>query len=67
MGITQSCFRIFSKEPLQNLEKPSSPGGGGGDEEFSWDKRKEINLSDYTIEDIYEGEVGKMPGEINGN
>ena len=67
MGISQSCLRAFSRgsDPLQKLAEDASGAGAGGGG-FSWDKREEINLGDYTFEDIHEGEVGKMPGDIKG-
>ena len=35
--------------------------------EYSWDKkRREVDLSKFTVENVLAGEVGRAPGEING-
>ncbi|PSN42308.1 Protein XRP2 [Blattella germanica] len=34
--------------------------------EYSWDKRDAVNLKDYTIENIEDGDVWRLPGSING-
>ena len=75
MGAFQSCLNA----KCRNLMGGSSNGGGGnnaleaGDggepkkKEYSWDKkRREVDLSKFTIENVAAGEVGRMPGEING-
>ena len=34
---------------------------------YSWDlKRQNVDVSKYTIEDVKNDEVGRVPGEING-
>ncbi|XP_027216690.2 protein XRP2 [Penaeus vannamei] len=37
-----------------------------GPKTYSWDKKEKVNPADYTIENISNEEVGRLPGTING-
>jgi hypothetical protein len=62
-------FRNLLWSSSRNPEHPtvSDSAGVAPKKEYSWDKkRKEMDLSKFTIENVVAGEVGRMPGEIGG-
>ncbi|MCL4132051.1 UNVERIFIED_CONTAM: hypothetical protein GTU68_057235 [Idotea baltica] len=43
-----------------------SNGEDSSNKTYSWDKRKKVDPADYTIENLTDGEKGRLPGTING-
>ena len=70
MGGLQSCLNSRCRSLLFGSTSAAStpPMITEGKKEYSWDKRRrETDLSKFTIENVASGEVGRMPGEIAGN
>ena len=61
MGQLNSCFeKAGGGESCEGGEK------GQQQPQYSWDKAKKEDMSKYIIENVNGGEVGRAPGEING-
>ena len=72
MGGLQSClnsrWRAILFGSTSAASTPPMITEGAGKKEYSWDKRrKETDLSKFTIENVAAGEVGRMPGDIAGS
>ena len=72
MGGLQSCLNSRCRSLLfgstSAASTPPMITEAAGKKEYSWDKRRrETDLSKFTIENVASGEVGRMPGEIAGN
>ncbi|XP_059097901.1 protein XRP2-like [Tigriopus californicus] len=65
MGLVNSCFKGDDQAGLG--DKDGSPGETGAVKQYSWDQtRAQKDISKYIIENIHQGEVGRMPGDVNG-
>lgn len=65
MGCVQSCFNRFglnTQDLDTGLQSSSQPI-----KEYSWDKKREtIDMSNFTIQNVKNQEVVRLPGSING-
>ncbi|TRY81096.1 hypothetical protein TCAL_12470 [Tigriopus californicus] len=62
MGLVNSCFKGDDQAGLG--DKDGSPGETGAVKQYSWDQtRAQKDISKYIIENIHQGEVGRMPGD----
>lgn len=59
MGCVQCRLSPFSAS-AQKMRNTSE------EKTYSWDKRREIDAKDYTIEDVKATVVGRTPGTVNG-
>ncbi|XP_071547917.1 protein XRP2-like isoform X2 [Panulirus ornatus] len=57
MGCLQGKGKKDASEAEKDKEEPKT---------YSWDKKDKVNPADYTIENISNTEVGRLPGTING-
>ena len=63
MGQLNSCFEKAGGGGDDSCDG-GAPSGEKG--QYSWDKAKKEDMSKYIIENVNGGEVGRAPGEING-
>lgn len=65
MGLVNSCFN--GDDQAGPGDKDGSTGKSAGEKQYSWDQnRAQKDMSKYIIENVHHGEVGRMPGDVNG-
>ena len=74
MGGLQSCLNsrcrsiLFGSTSAASTPPTIAAEVEGGKKEYSWDKRRrETDLSKFTVENVASGEVGRTPGDIAGD